>query len=206
MMTASDLIAFERDIADEFNRGAIRAPVHLAGGNEQQLIDYFQQNYDAARGDWIFSNWRSHYHCLLVGIPPSRLRADILAGRSITLTYPDHRIFSSAIVGGALPIALGVALAIKRQGGVGRVHAFCGDMTMHTGVFWECLNYTHGHRLPIHFICEDNGKSVMTPTEKVWGNNNLEVAVDSFYDEYVTSYVYELSWPHSGTGKHVIFF
>jgi hypothetical protein len=193
---AEELIAFEADIAAEFNAARIRAPVHLSGGNEEQLIEIFK---NIALEDWVFTTWRSHYHCLLKGVPPAQLKADIMAGRSITLNYPEHRIVSSAIVGGILPIALGVALAIKRNGGKNKVFVFVGDMTERTGTFHECLNYAIGHLLPIRFITEDNGLSVCTTTQDVWGGP--QTYVRGLKDQYS----YKLPWPHSGAGVRVQF-
>ena len=65
-MLVKDLIDFEKDIADIFNRAQIRAPIHLHGNNENQLLKIFE-NINSE--DWIFSSWRSHYHCLLKGVP-----------------------------------------------------------------------------------------------------------------------------------------
>lgn len=193
MLTANQLIAFEREIADAFNAGKIRAPIHLDGGNEQQLIDVFR---DVAREDWVFCSWRSHYKALLHGIEPERVKAAIFAGRSIALCFPDRRFFSSAIVGGMLPVALGVAAGIKLRGGMERVHAFLGDMAAGAGTFGECAAYARGHSLPIRFIIEDNGLSVCTPTAEVWGG-------DLFWCS--TRYRYDLPWPHSGAGKRIQF-
>lgn len=209
-LTPADLIAFERDIADAFNRGEIRAPIHLSGGCEHELIAYFRDHYDASRGDWICTTWRSHYHALLAGVPPQRLKQDILAGRSITLTYLDHRIISSAIVGGILPIALGLALSIKRAAATAyresdveraRVHAFIGDMTQRTGIYHEVRQYAEGHALPLNLITEDNGKSVMTPTYEAWGKTTPTDREEP-HEERI---IYELPWPHAGAGKRVEF-
>lgn len=104
--------AFEQDIAAIFNQGAIRSPIHLSAGNEQYLIDYFAERHRP--GDWVCTAWRSHYHALLAGIPKEDIKSAILAGRSITLTFPHHNFISSAIVGGILPIAVGIALGLKR--------------------------------------------------------------------------------------------
>lgn len=195
-MTREDMIAFEADIAACFNRGEIRAPVHLAGGNEDDLLKIFQ---NVRAEDWVCTTWRSHYHCLLKGVPPERLKADILAGKSITLNYPEHRIVSSAIVGGTLPIALGLAWSIKRAGGTERVWVFLGDMATRGGMFSECSRYAIGHRLPISFVIEDNGRSVCTDTRAVWGN-------DARLDEpRYLRYEYTLPWPHSGAGKRIEF-
>jgi len=148
-MTKEELIAFETDIANEFNAGMIRAPVHLDDGNEEQLIEIFK---GVKPEDWLCCGWRSHYRCLLKGVPPSLLKAEIMAGRSISLCFPQYRIVSSAIVGGIVPIALGIAMGIKRRGGAERVHCFMGDMTVRAGVTRECMDYAGSHELPIRFM------------------------------------------------------
>src|SRR5258708_4210222 len=201
LMTAAELIAFEKRIADIYNTGQIKAPVHLSWGNEEQLIKIFKEVNEE---DWLFTTWRSHYHCLLKGVPPDLLERDIMEGRSITLNYPEQKILSSAIVGGIIPIALGVALGVKRREGTERVWCFVGDMTATTGIFHEAWKYACGHDLPIEFIIEDNGKSVGTPTLEVWG---IEKHPNNFdLPEYgVYSYGYGLPWPHAGAGQWVKF-
>jgi hypothetical protein len=75
-MTKEELIAFEEDIAAVFNEGKIRAPVHLYFGNEEEMIGVFR----AIRPqDWVFCSWRSHYQCLLKGVPKEAVREEILA-------------------------------------------------------------------------------------------------------------------------------
>lgn len=195
-LSPDELIAFETDIAETFNRGEIRAPVHLDGGNEDALIEVFR---DIRREDWVCGSWRMHYKCLLHGVPPERLKADILAGRSITLCYPDYRIISSAIVGGILPIALGIAWSLKRGGEANRVHCFLGDMTAETGAFHECEKYARWHDLPVRWIIEDNNRSVCTDTMEVWGRQ-------SSFCEWSTEYfAYDLTYPHAGAGRRVQF-
>lgn len=193
MLTAADLIAFEDDIAACFNRGEIRSPVHLAGGNEQQLIDIFKR---VAPQDWICGGWRMHYHCLLKGLPPDELKAAILAGRSIALCFPSHRIISSAIVGGIMPIALGLAWSIKQSGGAEKVWCFTGDMGWRTGIAHECTQYADGHGLPIQWVLEDNGLSVKTDTKAAWGAARPSRVCG-------LSYKYKLTREHVGTGKWV---
>src|ERR1039458_6514323 len=141
-MTPEDLTAFETDIAEVFNAGKIRAPVHLYSGNEAQMIEIFR---DVKPEDWVFCSWRSHYQCLLKGVPPEQVHAEILAGRSISLCFPEYRVVSSAIVGGILPIAVGIALSLKRQAKPGRVHCFMGDMTSESGIASECIRYSANH-------------------------------------------------------------
>ena len=198
-VTAEELIDFEKDIADEFNAGRIRAPIHLSGGCEAQLIEIFR---NIKPTDWVFSTWRSHYHALLHGVPPAKVRAEIMAGRSIALCFPEYRFFSSAIVGGTLPIALGVALAIKRRGGSERAWCFIGDMTARAGAFHECIQYALSNNLPIKFIVEDNGLSVCTPTDAVWGFVGGET---EWVEKLCFEYEYTLPFPHAGAGVRVQF-
>ena len=193
-MTADDLRAFEREIAAEFEAGAIRAPVHLSGGNEDQLIDIFR---GIDRHDWVFSTYRNHYHALLHGVPLDVLRAQIRGGRSMYWNSPEHRFFTSAIVGGILPIAVGVAAAIKRRGGSERVWAFIGDMAATTGIFHESVQYADGHDLPIQFVVEDNGWSTDTPTVEAWGTTPSKLRA--------RRYRYTRTYPHVNTGRWVDF-
>lgn len=199
-LTKSDLIAFEEGIAETFNSGAIRAPVHLYFGNEDQLIEIFR---NIRPQDWVFCSWRSHYQCLLKGVPQDEIRSEILAGRSITLCFPEHRIYSSAIVGGVIPIAVGTAMAVQASGEDSRVYCFMGEMTAETGIAHECIKYSRNHKLPIHFIVEDNGKSVCTDTRDAWKQEKLTFEDSS--DEYVTYYRYETKYPHAGAGQRVQF-
>lgn len=199
-LTKADLIAFEEDIAAEFNAGHIRAPVHLYYGNEEILIDLFQR---VRHDDWVLCSWRSHYQCLLKGVPPDQLKSAILAGRSIALCFPEYRIFSSAIVTGVLPIAVGIAMAIKRSRQSNMVYCFMGDMTSETGVAHECIKYSENHDLPVHFIIEDNGKSVCTDTRAVW--NQARLTYEGVRNHRVTYYRYETKYPHAGAGQRVQF-
>lgn len=199
-MTVEELIAFESQIADLFNAGKIRAPVHLYYGNEAQIIDVFR---DVQPDDWVMCSWRSHYQCLLKGVPPEDIKAEILAGRSISLCFPKHRVVSSAIVGGIIPIAVGAALSIKRSAGTNRVHCFMGEMTAESGIAHECVKYSMNHNLPIRFIVEDNGKSVCTDTRAVW--NQPELTYQKTTHPMVVYYSYQSKYPHAGAGVRVQF-
>ncbi len=195
-MEAQELIDFENSIAAEYERGEIPYPIHLSSGNEQILVDIFREIKPT---DWVFNSWRSHLHALLHGVPPDKLRGAIHEGHSIALNFPEHRFHCSAIVGGILSIAVGVALAIKRGGGSERVWVFSGDMTAHTGIFDECYRYSRCLELPIKFIIEDNNLSVKTPTDLIWGPTAWVANKSLDY------YHYQSRWPHSGTGVRVDF-
>jgi TPP-dependent pyruvate/acetoin dehydrogenase alpha subunit len=200
MKTAAELIAFEDRVAALFNTGAIRAPVHLYSGNEQQMIEVFK---DVGRNDWVFCSWRSHYQCLLKGVPEDALLAEIVAGRSISLCFPEQRIYSSAIVGGVLPIAVGAAMAIARSGEDARVHCFMGEMTAESGIAHESIKYSRNHQLPIRFVVEDNEKSVCTDTREAW--NQPKLSFEGVRDRYVHYYRYSTKYPHAGAGVRVQF-
>jgi pyruvate dehydrogenase E1 component alpha subunit len=201
-MNKQDLIAFEKEIERIYSAGKIRAPIHLSGGNEESLIEIFK---DIKEEDWIFSSYRNHYQALLKGLDPEILKKKIIDGHSMHIMDKKNKIFSTSIVGGQLPIAVGVALALKRKNSKNKVYAFCGDMASEMGVFNESLKYAQGHELPITFIIEDNKLGVCTNTREVWGiksGHNLEELSTS---SYVQRYEYTPTYPHHGVGLWVNF-
>jgi len=193
--TSQTLINFENAIIEEWESGKIRGPIHLSNGNEEQLIEIFSRIQPS---DWVFSTWRSHYHALLKGISPQWITDEILAGKSITLCNIDEKFYSSAIVGGTLSIALGVAMGIKEKGSDEKVWCFIGDMSFESGIFYEVHKYARNFNLPIYFIVEDNDISTYTPTEATW-NKKREMPDDVIY------YKYKSKFPHYGSGKWVVF-
>lgn len=199
-MTKDELIAFEDEIAALFNAGKIYAPVHLYYGNEDEVIRVFER---IRPQDWVFCSWRSHYQCLLKGVPREKVRREIIDGRSISLCFPEHNIYSSALVGGSLPVAVGTAMAIQRRGSDARVYCFMGEMTSETGIAHECIKYSRNHGLPIHFIVEDNRKSVCTETREAW--NQPHLTYENVNNEYITYYAYQSKYPHAGAGQRVQF-
>jgi len=196
----NDLINFENKIIKLFNHSKIRSPIHLHSGNEENLIKIFKK---IRKNDWVFSSWRSHYHCLLKGVPEKKLSQEIIKGKSISLCFPEHKIYSSAIVGGSLPIAVGLAISLKRKQSKHKVYVFIGEMTAETGIAHECIKYSINKKLPIHFVIEDNGKSVCTDTRKVWSMKKLSYEKNK--NKFVTHYKYFLKYPHAGTGKRIQF-
>jgi pyruvate dehydrogenase E1 component alpha subunit len=199
-LSLEDLRNFENRVAEIFNSGKIKAPVHLSDGNEASLIDVFR---NVKESDWVICSWRSHYQCLLKGVPEEELLSEIIAGRSISLSFPSRRIFSSAIVGGQVPIAVGIALAEKMNKSDNHVWCFIGDMTSETGMVSTSIKYSENHDLPITFVIEDNGLSVLTDTRKVWKNSKLSYENQS--SNKVISFKYKSSYPHAGAGKRVQF-
>ena len=194
--SAQDLIDFEDDIIKHWENGEIRGPIHLSNGNEEQLIKIFEK---VGVDDWVFSTWRSHYHALLHGVEPSVLKQKILDGKSITIVDKNSKFYSSAIVTGTLPIALGVAKSIKYNGGNDKVWVFLGDMAFESGIFYEVHKYARNYDLPLYFVVEDNGVSTNTPTLDTWNGIQRDIPEDVIYYQYKSKY------PHYGTGKWVVF-
>ncbi len=194
-VTKEELIYFETVVKQRYENGDILAPVHLSKDNEDELIEIFQYVHPE---DWVFSAWRNHYHALLHGMNKQQLMKDILSGRSMATSSNVNKFYSSAIVGGIIPIALGTAMALKNKKSENKVWCFIGDMTFETGVFHESYKYAKNFDLPIQFVVEDNNLSVHTPTDAAWGVKQ-EVPDDVVY------YTYENGYPHHGTGAWVNF-
>lgn len=194
-ITKQELIDFESKVRDAYEAGQIKGPIHLAKNNEDQLIEIFQY---IDKDDWVFVPWRNHYQALLHGVNSDKLFQSIVNGNSMHTNNVKPNFYSSSIVGGIIPLALGVAMALKRKKSKNKVWCFVGDMTMETGVFHEAYKYAKNFNLPLNWIIEDNNMSVHTPTDMAWGKKQ-EIPDD------VISYAYEMGYPHHGTGKWVNF-
>ena len=198
--TKEDLINFEELIVTHWGNGKIRGPIHLSNGNEEQLIEIFKR---IKISDWVFSTWRSHYHALLKEVSPVWIEEEILKGKSITLCNMDEKFYSSAIVGGQISQAVGVAMSIKMQNQNDKVWCFMGDMASETGIAQTAFAYSENFDLPITFVIEDNNQSVLTDTRKTWGSDILRY--EKYPNAKVISYKYSNSFPHAGAGVRVEF-
>ena len=191
-----ELIAFEEEVKKHYEDAKITAPVHLSKGNEKEVLEIFQYVHP---DDWVFSSWRNHFHALLHGINRDVLLADIIDSRSMSTNSINPKFYSSSIVGGIIPIAVGVSNALKMKKSKRRVWCFIGDMTFETGIFYESYKYVKNFNLPLQFVVEDNNLSTNTPTDETWGGVKREVPNDIIY------YSYERGYPHHGTGSWILF-
>ncbi len=198
-MTPRDLREFEMEIFELFEQGKITSPIHLRGGNEDQLIEIFKSINE---NDYCFFTWASHLECLLKGVPRQEVKEAILRNKSICLSFKEYNIISSAIVGGNAPIAVGAAMGTKRKGEKNHVWCFMGDMSYYTGTAQESIRYAEVHDLPITFVIADNGVSVDTPTREIWGDDIIKRTEES---SKCIRYEYENVFPHAGIGKEVLF-
>jgi len=207
-MTKEELIAFEEEVEQLFLAKKIRAPIHLSNGNENVLIEFFKKYYN--KGDWIFSNWRNHYHILLAGADPAWVKQEILKGHSMSMSCKDPKFIASSIVGGLLGQAVGAAYGLKEAKSTEKVICFLGDMTAETGAFHEARKYATNFNLPILFVIEDNGVSVGTPTNQTWGfvkpDFNDKEPLLCKMDNHTYWYQYKNNkWPHVGIPEFVTF-
>lgn len=203
MVTKEDLINFEKEIADIFATGAIRAPVHLRGGREEQLIKIFQE-CGIGPDDYVYGHWDSHELALLKGVPREQVKQAVLDGRSIALSFPEYKVLCSGIVGSLMGVAVGTAWALKREQRPGRVYLFCGDMSSETGIFHEAVKYAWNFDLPVTFVVSDNGLSVMTDTRATWGCPDPWFK-DTKYESKIIYFKYVNGYPHSGLGRLIKF-
>ena len=195
-MKKQELINFEKRIARLFENGKTPYPIHLSGGNENQLIKIFKE---IKNGDYIFSTHRSHYHYLLAGGSAKNLERKIIEGKSMHIFDKKLNFFTSSIVAGCCGIAAGVALALKKKKSKNKVWCFVGDGAEDEGHFYEAVRYVDGWGLPCTFIIEDNNLSVETPKEARYGKSKMK------WPKCVRRYYYKKTYPHVGTGKWVDF-
>lgn len=202
-LTKEDLVSFEKEIADIFATGVIKAPVHLRAGREEALIKIFSE-YDIGDDDYVFGFWDSHELALLKGVPREELKQAIVDGKSISLCFPKYKVLCSGIVGSLMGTATGVAWSLKRQNKKGRAFLFCGDMSAETGIFHEAVKYACHFDLPVVFIVGDNGLSVMTNTREVWGSPTPWFK-GTPYEKKIIYFQYKNEYPHSGLGWKIKF-
>lgn len=189
-----ELKAFERHIADLWEDKKIPSPIHLAGGNEKQLIEIFG---GIKKEDYILSTHRGHYHYLLAGGNPRKLEGMILRGESMHLFDRSLNFLTSSIVAGMTSIAAGIAKALKYQGKTNRVWCFLGDGGEDEGHFYEAARYVDGMDLPCVFVIEDNDRSVETPKRERYGQSEIS------WPKCVWRYNYVSTYPHVGSGKFI---
>lgn len=162
----------ERRIAERYKEQEMRCPVHLSIGQEAVGVGVCAH---LRRQDRAMSAHRSHGHYLAKGGDVFRMLAELYGraggccgGRGGSMHLMDHEAgFWGAvpIVGSTLPIAVGMALADKKKGGDLVTVAFLGEAATEEGVFPESLNLACVLKLPMLFICENNGFSVYTPIQ-----------------------------------------
>mgnify|MGYP001611166165 CR=1 FL=1 len=159
------LRAFEERILANLDK--IKCPVHLSLGSEAVCEAIYK---NVRPQDWLFGSHRSHGPYLAKGGSEDRLWDEICgletginSGRAGSQCFSDPSInfHASSIVGGSIGVAVGAALALRGSGNIVVCHF--GDAATEQGVFWEAIGFAALKRLPILFICENNGLSINVP-------------------------------------------
>jgi len=153
----------EERCAEDYAAAKIRGFLHLYIGQEAIAAGVIPA---LTAVDSIVATYREHGHALLRGISASAIMAEMYGksggcsrgrGGSMHLFSREHRFFGGhAIVGGGLPVAIGIALADKLRGTRAVTCVFFGEGATAEGEFHESLNLASLWRLPVLFVCENN--------------------------------------------------
>jgi TPP-dependent pyruvate/acetoin dehydrogenase alpha subunit len=164
---------FEDLVQSLFLAGEVYGTTHLYSGQEAVATGVASLLEERDR---VAATYRGHGHALALGVDPQKLLDEMLAretgingGRagSMNVTSPADRLIGSfGIVGGSIAAATGAALALKKTTG-GVAVAYFGDGTMNQAYVFECLNFCQVLKLPLVFMCENNGYGEYTPFESV---------------------------------------
>jgi TPP-dependent pyruvate/acetoin dehydrogenase alpha subunit len=160
----------EEEIERRYRQDQMKTPIHLVIGQEAAAVGCCAT---LRKTDLVYTSHRTHgaylakggdlgrmlceMHCRINGCVGSRGGSMHLIDKSVGMAG------TSAIVGGAVPIATGAALAAKMKQDDGVVVVFIGDATTEEGVTSESLNFAALKKLPVIFFCENNFYSVQSP-------------------------------------------
>jgi pyruvate dehydrogenase E1 component alpha subunit len=161
---------FEQRVAREFRTGEIPGFVHMYIGEEAVAAGVCANLDD---GDYVTSTHRGHGHCIAKGCDLARMMAEIYGredglckGRGGSMHIADFSrgmLGANAIVGGGIALATGAGLAASVRGSDQVAVAFFGDGAANQGVLHESLNLAAIWKLPVIYVCENNGFAESTP-------------------------------------------
>jgi len=166
-----------------FADGEVPGFIHLSIGQEAVPVGIMSA---LEPHDTVASNHRGHGHAIAKGVDLKKLFQEIMAkdegycrGRGGSMHVADANVGmlgANGIVGAGLPIGLGSALAhqVKKRNSVAVV--FFGDGALAEGVLHECLNLSSIWKLPLLFVCENNGWSEFSPTSREFVGKLSELA------------------------------
>ena len=177
----------EEAIIANYKDNEMRAPMHMSLGAEAIAVGVCHALGSKAQA---FITYRSHAVYLAKSENTNDFFAELYGKEtapakgkagSMHLCDPGSGIMSaSGIVASTIPVAVGAAFASREKGNGNFVAAFFGDAAVEEGVFWESVNVASLMKLPIIFVCEDNGLSVHTAPEERRGYASLTEIVSKF--------------------------
>ena len=164
---------FEEASARLYMQSLIRGFLHLYIGEEAVAVGAISA---LEPQDYVITHYRDHGHALARGMDPKACMAELCGraagssggkGGSMHLFDADlHFMGGHAIVGGQMPIGVGMALGVKLRGGGGAVMVFFGDGAVNEGEFHESLNLASIWKLPVVFFLENNLYGMGTHVER----------------------------------------
>jgi pyruvate dehydrogenase E1 component alpha subunit len=162
----------EETLADLYKEQEMRTPTHFSIGQEAVAVGVCSA---LALDDAAYSGHRCHAHYLAKGGPLGPMVAELYGketgtahgrGGSVHLSAPEVGFLaSSAILGQTMAVATGSAWAFTMDGSQRVAVCFFGDGAIEEGIFHETLNFASIKRLPVIFVCENNGYSTHTPLD-----------------------------------------
>ena len=159
---------FETRLLELFAEGKLNGTTHACLGQEYVPVAVRRLLAD---DDYVFSNHRGHGHYLARFADPHGLLAEIMGRRGAVChgVGGSQHIFrdtylSTGVQGESLPVAVGVALHLKKEGRGRLAAAFIGDGTWGEGAVYEALNMAQLWRVPLLVLVENNGIAQSTPT------------------------------------------
>jgi pyruvate dehydrogenase E1 component alpha subunit/2-oxoisovalerate dehydrogenase E1 component len=178
---------FEEKAAELYSLGKIRGFLHLYIGEEACAVGVTQ---GLSLEDNIVATYREHGQALSRGIPMGSLMAEMYGkangcsrghGGSMHFFDKSRRFFGGyAIVGGGLPIAVGLALADKLQDRRAVTACFFGDGAVAEGEFHESLNLAALWGLPVLFLCENNLYAMGTALERHQSQTDISFKAQAY--------------------------
>jgi pyruvate dehydrogenase E1 component alpha subunit len=178
---------FEEKAAELYSEGKIRGFLHLYIGEEAIAAGALQA---LTPEDAVIATYREHGHALARGIPADAVMAEMYGkangcsrghGGSMHLFDASRRFYGGyAIVGGGIPIAVGLALADRLQGRARVTACFFGDGAVAEGEFHESLNLAALWKLPVLFLCENNRYAMGTAVERHQSQTDLRRKAESY--------------------------
>ena len=185
--TMNKIRKFEEKALHLFETNKLRGSVHLCIGQEATPATVCELlNPD----DYIASTHRGHGHCIAKGADVRLALAELMGratgyckGRGGSMHIADvdaGNLGANAIVGGGIPIAVGAALASKMQKNGKIAVSFFGDSATNEGVFHEALNFAAVWKLPVVFVCENNGFGISVPQWESTAVKDLSVRAASY--------------------------
>jgi len=166
--------AFEEKLTEQVSAGKIGGFMHLYAGEEAVAVGVCARLGDA---DVVGSTHRGHGHCIAKGVGVKQMMAELFGrvtgtnkgkGGSMHIADIDRGMLgANGIVGGGIPLATGAALTFQVQEKPHVAVSFFGDGATNQGQFHEALTMASNWKLPVLYVCENNGFGEFTPTDFV---------------------------------------